>query len=70
MSPPKYRQGDRVVVLPERGNPSVRPGVYTITRVMPASPDGLQHRARNEMDTHASACCKRRSCGQRAAPRR
>jgi hypothetical protein len=52
MSPPKYRQGERVVVLPERGNPSTRPGIYTITRVMPASPDGIQYRAKNEMDTH------------------
>jgi hypothetical protein len=52
MSPPKYRQGDRVVVLPERGNLSVRPGIYTITRVMPTSPDGIQYRAKNEMDTH------------------
>jgi len=52
MSPPKYHPGERVVVLPERGNSSVRPGIYTITRVMPASPDGIQYRAKNEMDTH------------------
>ena len=52
MSPPKYRQGERVVVLPERGNPSTRPGIYTITRVLPVSPDGIQYRAKNEMDTH------------------
>ena len=52
MSSPKYHQGERVVVLPERGNPSTRPGIYTITRVLPASPDGIQYRAKNEMDTH------------------
>lgn len=52
MMRPRYRPGDRVLVLPDRDNSNVRPGAYTITRVMPASPDGIQYRVKNEMDTH------------------
>jgi hypothetical protein len=52
MSPPKFHQGDRVVVIQNQNNPNVRPGVYTITRVMPASADGFQYRAKSAMDTH------------------
>jgi hypothetical protein len=49
---PKYRPGDRVIVPMDRSNVSMRPGIYTITRVMPASPEGIRYRAKNEMDTH------------------
>ena len=52
MSAPKYYEGERVVVVPEPGNSNVRPGMYTIIRVMPASPEGIQYRAKNDMDTH------------------
>ena len=52
MTPPKYHQGERVVVTADSGNSNVRPGIYTISRVMPASPDGIQYRAKNEMETH------------------
>ena len=52
MASPKFHPGERVVVSPDSGNSNVRPGIYTITRVMPASPDGIQYRAKNEMETH------------------
>ncbi|HKM63474.1 MAG TPA: hypothetical protein VJY39_13395 [Acidisphaera sp.] len=52
MAAPKFRQGDRVVLLQDDNNRNARTGVYTITRVMPASPEGIQYRAKNAMDTH------------------
>ena len=51
MAAPKFRQGDRVV-LQGSNNRNARSGVYTITRVMPTSPEGIQYRAKNAMDTH------------------
>ena len=52
MATPKFREGQRVVVLPDSNNSSVRAGIYTIIRVMPAEPDGIQYRAKSDMDTH------------------
>jgi len=46
---PKYRRGDRVVVLTDH---SKHPEVYTITRVMPIEPDGIRYRVKNDMDPH------------------
>ena len=48
----KFRAGDKVMLLPDRSNPNVRPGIYTITRVMPPSPTGIEYRAKSEMDSH------------------
>ena len=48
----KFSAGDRVMVRPSSSNPGVRPGLYTITRVMPESGMGLQYRAKNAMDQH------------------
>ena len=48
----KSRVGDRVSVLADRTNPSMRPGVYTITRVLPATGQGFQYRAKNVLDSH------------------
>ena len=52
MAPPKFHQGECVLVPPDGNNSNVRPGIYTITRVMPASFDGIRYRAKNEMETH------------------
>ena len=66
MAAPKFRQGDRVVLLQDDNNRSARSAVYTITRVMPASPEGIQYRAKNAMDTH-ERCYPKRSCGRHPA---
>ena len=52
MAAPKFRQGDRVVLLQDDNNRNARSIVYTIKRVMPASPEGIQYWAKNDMDTH------------------
>jgi hypothetical protein len=49
---PKFGPGDRVIVSKDPSIASLRPGIYTITRVMPASPEGVRYRAKNEMDSH------------------
>jgi hypothetical protein len=48
----RFAAGDRVAVLPDRANLNMRPGVYTITRVLPPTAQGVQYRARNELDAH------------------
>jgi len=52
MPAPKFAAGDRVALLPDRYNANVRPGVYTIVRVMPVSNGACQYRAKNAMDSH------------------
>jgi len=48
----RFTAGDRVAVLPDRANLNMRPGIYTITRVLPPTTQGIQYRARNELDAH------------------
>ncbi len=52
MPTPKFSVGDRVVVGIDRSNTNLRPGIYTVTRTMPAAPGGYQYRVRNDSDTH------------------
>jgi hypothetical protein len=48
----KYATGDRVEVAPDRGNPSVRPGLYTVVRALPFVGHGPQYRVRHALDSH------------------
>lgn len=48
----KFASGDRVSVLPDKTNSNLRPGIYTITRVLPVVGQECQYRARNALDTH------------------
>lgn len=48
----KFAVGDRVSVLRDRTNANMRPGVYTITRALPATGAGPQYRAKNIFDNH------------------
>ncbi len=48
----KFAVGDRVTLQPDRLNANVRPGVYTIVRAMPETPQGCQYRAKNALDSH------------------
>ncbi len=48
----KYVVGAQVELLPNRANCNVRPGVYTILRVMPVTNNGCQYRAKNAIDNH------------------
>lgn len=48
----KFATGDRVLALPNPENANVRPGIYTILRVLPLAGSGLQYRAKNVTDTH------------------
>ncbi len=48
----KFAVGDRVTLLPDRLNANVRPGVYTIVRTLPETPQGCQYRAKNALDSH------------------
>ena len=52
MTERKFASGDRADVLPDRLNPHVRPGVYTIVRAMPVTGHGCQYRAKNTLDNH------------------
>ncbi len=52
MSEHKFSTGDRVEVLPDRLNSNLRPGIYTIVKIMPETSQGLQYRAKNVMDSH------------------
>jgi hypothetical protein len=48
----KFAAGDLVSVLPDRSNHHMRPGIYKITKALPASDEGCQYRAKNVMDSH------------------
>jgi hypothetical protein len=48
----KYVAGDRVIAVADTLNQNIRPGVYTIVRVLPVAGQGCQYRARNALDTH------------------
>ncbi len=52
MSKHKFATGDRVRLLPDRGNANLRPGIYTITWRMPETSEGCQYRAKSVMDNH------------------
>ena len=48
----KYAVGDRVMVLPNSGKENIRPGGYTILKVLPVAGYGCQYRAEHAVDTH------------------
>lgn len=48
----KYGVGDRVVVVPNSTNENIRPGIYTIVKVLPVAGNGCQYRAKHAVDTH------------------
>lgn len=48
----KYTVGDRVVVALDNSNAHLRPGVYTIVRVLPVAGFGCQYRAKHSVDTY------------------
>jgi hypothetical protein len=48
----KFAIGERVVARPDAQNGNVRPGVYTIVKVMPVAGQGYQYRAKNVTDSH------------------
>jgi len=52
MAQHKFSPGDRVVVQPDRTNTHIRPGVYTIVRVLPVTNLGCQYRVKNALDSH------------------
>lgn len=47
----RFRLGDRVQVAPGPSNGAVRPGIYTITRLLPVNGSLCQYRGRNSLDT-------------------
>ncbi len=51
MAEHKFVAGDRVKLLPA-GPSNVRPGIYTIVRVMPTTNRGYQYRVKNALDNH------------------
>ena len=52
MAKHKFSTGQRVQLLPDRTNTNLRPGIYTIVRIMPVTNQGCQYRAKNAMDSH------------------
>ncbi len=52
MNEHKFAAGDRVTFLPDRFDANVRPGTYTIVRIMPVTNAGCQYRVKNELDSH------------------
>jgi hypothetical protein len=52
MAKHEFVAGDRVEVRPNPLNAHVRPGIYTITRLMPVTTQGCQYRAKNVLDSH------------------
>ena len=48
----KFSAGDRVTLMPDRVNPNVRPGIYTIVRTLPVTNQGCQYRAKSALDNH------------------
>ncbi|MDA8250415.1 MAG: hypothetical protein M0Z28_14760 [Rhodospirillales bacterium] len=52
MSSHKFAVGDRVAFVPGRFDGNVRPGVYTIVRILPVTSGGCQYRAKSALDSH------------------
>ncbi len=48
----KFAAGDRVSVMPDRGNINARAGIYTIVRTMPVTGQICQYRVKNALDNH------------------
>jgi hypothetical protein len=48
----KYAAGDRVVAVTGTSNQNVRPGVYTIVKILPIAGWGCQYRVKNALDLH------------------
>lgn len=48
----KYAVGDQVIVSSLTSNENIRPGVYTIVRLLPLARGHYQYRAKNELDRH------------------
>ena len=48
----KFTKGDRVAVAPDKDNPNVRLGTYTVVRVLPFAGSGLQYRVKHALDSH------------------
>ncbi len=51
MAEHKFVAGDRVKLLPASSS-NVRPGIYTIVRVMPVTNRGYQYRVKSALNTH------------------
>ena len=52
MTEHRFAAGDRVELMADSLNNNLRPGIYTIVRVMPVTSHGCQYRAKNAMDNH------------------
>jgi hypothetical protein len=52
MTKHKFATGDRVLAMADSNNANMRPGVYTIVKVLPVAGRGCQYRAKNVADTH------------------
>ena len=48
----KFTRGERVAVVPDRDNPNVRLGTYTVVRPLPLAGSGPQYRVRHALDSH------------------
>ncbi len=48
----KFAVGDHVMLVPDRSNSNVRPGMYTIVRALPVTNQGCQYRAKSALDSH------------------
>ena len=48
----RFRLGDKVTVAPNASNGPIRPGVYTITRLLPVEGTLRQYRGRSDFDTY------------------
>ena len=48
----KFTAGERVAVVPDRNNPNVPPGTYTVVRALPLAGHGPQYRVKHALDSH------------------
>jgi hypothetical protein len=48
----KFTKGDRVAVVVDKSNTNVRPGLYTVVRVLPFVGHGPQYRVKHTLDSH------------------
>lgn len=48
----KFAVGDLVALLSHHSVANVRPGIYRITRAMPATDQGRQYRVKHTLDKH------------------
>jgi hypothetical protein len=50
----KFTRGERVAVVPDRDNPNVPRGTYTVVRALPlaGSGSGPQYRVKHALDSH------------------